>query len=122
MALMGNNTPYLEISLEDSIVTTQVDEQAPQNPVWDQSFEVDIAGATPEDHPMVLRVTAKNKTMTPLVPDATIGTGSVPLTQLFGTGFEEVRVPLHDATGNPAGIAFIGVKMATPIDEQAIRK
>ena len=130
-AMVGTNSPYLEISLGDSeTVTTHVDKNAPQNPVWDQDFEVDIGGASPGEEPMVLRVTAKNQTSSSIVPkqvtqfvsDTIIGTGSVPLTQLFGMGSEEARVPLHDSTGDPAGIAFIGVKMATPEDEKEIRK
>ena len=118
----GSNTPYLEITLGDTTVTTTPDDNSPDNPVWDQSFEIELPGAQPNENPQILRVTAKNKVSTPLVPDGTIGTGTVPLAQLYSTGKEEARVPLHDNTAKSAGVAFIGVEMIMPEENQEIRK
>jgi Ca2+-dependent lipid-binding protein len=121
-ALLGSNTPYLEITLGDSVVTTNADKNKTENPVWDQSFEIELPGAHPGDKDTVLHVVAKNKISTRMLSDTIIGRGSVPLAQLFTAGKEEARVPLHDNTAKPAGVAFIGVEMIMPEEDQAIRK
>jgi len=122
-ALMGRNTPYLEITLgESSTVTTNPDKKSPENPTWDQSFEVELPGAQPGEKDIVLHVVAKNKVATPLMSDSVIGRGKMPLAQLLSTGKEEARVPLHDTSAQPAGVAFIGVEMIEPETQEEIRK
>jgi Ca2+-dependent lipid-binding protein len=122
-ALVGKNTPYLEITVGESpTVTTKPDKKSPQNPTWDQSFEIELPGAKPDEKDIILHVVAKNKVATPLVPDSVIGRGNVPLVQLFSTGKEEARVPLHDTSAKPAGVAFIGVEMIMPETQEEIRK
>ncbi len=122
-ALVGQQTPYLEITIgRGSSVTTNADEKSPENPVWDQSFEIELPGAEPGEGNIILTVVAKNKITTPLMPDTTIGRGSVPLAQLFSTGKEEARIPLHDSNENPAGVAFIGVEVILPEEHREIRK
>ena len=119
-AVLGQNTPYLEISLGDSTVTTNAAENAPENPVWDETFEITLPPAT-SDEKFVLHVLAKNKTAVPMMPDTVIGNGSFPLSTLFSTGTEEARIPLSSVGGKPAGVAFVGMKIMKPTEEQEIR-
>jgi Ca2+-dependent lipid-binding protein len=119
-ALVGTNTPYLEITLGDTTVTTTPDLNKTENPVWDESYEIELPGARPGENETILSVVCKNKVDIPMMKDTTIGRGSAPLAQLFGTGKEEARIPLHDSSGSPAGVAFIGVEMVQPEEHQEI--
>jgi Ca2+-dependent lipid-binding protein len=121
-SLSGKNTPYLEITIMDSTVKTNPDKESSVNPVWDELFMFKVPGASPGEEPLVIHVTAKHQVTAPLIPDSTIGKGSVPLVQLWSKGSEEVKIPLTDSSGQPAGAAFIGVKVETPKDEREIRK
>lgn len=120
VAFAGKNTPYMEITIDDTTVTTKPNEMDPVNPVWDETFEFKVPGAAPEEEPLMLRVTVKNETT--LLPDSTIGKGAVPLGQLWATGSEEARIPLTDNSGTAAGVAFVGIKVCTPEDQAEIRK
>lgn len=121
-SLSGKNTPYLEITIMDATVKTNPDKESSVNPVWDEVFKFKVPGASPGEEPLVIHVTAKHQVTAPLIPDSTIGKGSVPLVQLWSKGSEEVKIPLTDSFGKPAGAAFIGVKVETPMDEREIRK
>lgn len=86
----------------------------------DETFEMELPGVseTGKEETPVLHVTAKNSVR--LLPDRTIGTGSVPLAQLLVSGSEEARVPLHDAAGNPAGVVHVGLRLPQPESQQPI--
>jgi len=118
-ALIGRNTPYLEITLGAEKVVTQ-HATASMNPVFDETFTFQLPGEQPDAPPPTLRVTAMNAAR--LLPDQTIGTGTVQLGKLYIEGSEEARVPLHDSTGKPAGVAYIGVRLVTPEEEMEIRE
>lgn len=131
----GQPTPYLEVELSGSpTMKTDVNVQDAVNPVFDQKLVLDIIPATPDEAALMLHVRAYYKSaMAPIttalplvpdeiVPDTLIGSGSAPLSQLFAVGHEDARVALTSpADGSPAGVAYIGVRMATPLEDQPIR-
>jgi hypothetical protein len=107
----GANTPYLELRLGGTTVETRVESNG-ENPVWDEAFALELPPPSPEelDRPPVLHVAAKNASR--LLPDRVIGSGSLPLDRLLVGGEEEARVPLRDAANHPAGVAYVGVRLA----------
>jgi hypothetical protein len=120
-SLVGQNSPYLELQIGDSAtMVTKVAEKSPENPIFDEKFEITLPGAVPGEAPPKLRIVAKNKTMAPLVPDTVIGRGSVDLTRVFGAGKEDVKVLLHDNEGNDAGAVFVAVEVPPAAGEEAV--
>lgn len=109
--LVKGTAPYAVIKIGGKSVKTRADKTSGGiNPVWDEEFSITLPPASASDTNEKIHVTVYGSNR--LLPDSKLGTGIIQTTALFSVGHEELKVPIANKSGKPAGAVHIGLRRA----------